>query len=177
MPSSLIDTVLDSAGQATSNPTPVTDGEQAGLVRALAGVPDPRDPRGRRYPLAGVLTVAVCAVLAGATTFTAIADWLADLDGDGRIRVGFAGSVPVASTLWRLLIRIDADALSACLAGWLPARTAAGGGGRVVRPVLAIDGKSRRGARRRDGGRVHLLAGYDIATGIVLGQVTVGDKT
>ncbi|RSM37528.1 hypothetical protein DMB66_59535, partial [Actinoplanes sp. ATCC 53533] len=33
----------------------------------MAVVPDPRSPRGLRYPLAGLLAVAVCAVLAGAT--------------------------------------------------------------------------------------------------------------
>jgi hypothetical protein len=38
----------------------------AGLLDALAQVPDPRDPRGRRYPLVPVLAVWVCAVLAGA---------------------------------------------------------------------------------------------------------------
>ena len=34
--------------------------------------PDPRNPRGVRYPLTALLTVAVCAVLAGATSFTAM---------------------------------------------------------------------------------------------------------
>ncbi|MDN5795780.1 MAG: transposase family protein [Intrasporangium sp.] len=36
------------------------------LLDLLATVPDPRDPRGVRYPLAGMLAVAACAVLAGA---------------------------------------------------------------------------------------------------------------
>jgi hypothetical protein len=41
----------------------VTEGEQAGLLHALSTVPDPRSPGGVRYPLTGLLTVAVCAVL------------------------------------------------------------------------------------------------------------------
>ena len=36
------------------------------LLEALGRVPDPRDPRGRRYPLVPVLAIAVCAMLAGA---------------------------------------------------------------------------------------------------------------
>ena len=36
------------------------------LLGVLGKVPDPRDPRGVRYPLGGVLAVAVCTVLAGA---------------------------------------------------------------------------------------------------------------
>ena len=43
------------------------------LLKALAQVPDPRDPRGRRYPLIPVLAAAVCAVLAGARPYAAIA--------------------------------------------------------------------------------------------------------
>ena len=43
------------------------------LADVLAQIPDPRDPRGVRYPLAEVLAVLVCAVVAGARTFTMIA--------------------------------------------------------------------------------------------------------
>jgi hypothetical protein len=42
------------------------------LLEALGGVPDPRDPRGR-YPLVRVLAIAVCAMLAGARSYAAIA--------------------------------------------------------------------------------------------------------
>ncbi|WP_243715762.1 transposase family protein, partial [Micromonospora sp. KC207] len=65
---------------------PVTDGEHGGLLRALAAVPDPRDPRGVRYPLTALLAVAVCAVMAGASSFAAITDWLHDLDEDAQDR-------------------------------------------------------------------------------------------
>jgi hypothetical protein len=69
--------VLSAVTGPTDTPArPVTEGEQAGLLLALTTVPDPRSPRGLRYPLAGLLTVAVCAVLAGASSVTAIADWL-----------------------------------------------------------------------------------------------------
>ena len=64
-------------------------------------VPDPRSPRGRGYPLAGLLTVAGCAVLAGALLFTAISDWLHDLDDISHARLGFIRCVPATSTMWR----------------------------------------------------------------------------
>ncbi|MGH3327676.1 MAG: transposase family protein [Streptomycetales bacterium] len=35
------------------------------LLVVLATVPDPRDPRGVRYPLAGMLAIAITATLAG----------------------------------------------------------------------------------------------------------------
>lgn len=57
--------------------------------------------------MVSMLAVAVCAVLAGACTFAAIADWARDLDRAGWARLGFTDRVPAATTVWRLLIRID----------------------------------------------------------------------
>lgn len=143
-------------------------------------VPDPRDPRGVRYPLASLLAVAVCAVLAGAATFAAIADWADDLDPPAWARLGLSGRVPAATTVWRLLVRVDAEVLSAVLAGWLRERvttSAAAAPGRRPRMVIAVDGKVQRGARLPDGRRVHLLSAYDTAAGVVLAQVQVEAKS
>src|SRR6266516_2258688 len=54
------------------------DAAPLGLLEALSQVPDPRDPRGIRYRLAPVLAAAVCATLAGARSYAAIAEWAAD---------------------------------------------------------------------------------------------------
>jgi hypothetical protein len=154
---------------------PVTESEQAGLLQALTAVPDPRSPRGLRYPLAGLLSVAVCAVMAGASSVTAITDRLHDLDDIARL--GFLRKVPATTTMWRLLIRLDADLLATVLAGWLRTRTRAVASQRRYRQVIAVDGKTVRGARRPDGSQVHLLSALDTSTGIVLAQVTVNAKS
>lgn len=171
MSSSLIDVIRHHAPAPSDSST--AGGEAFGLLGALARVPDPRDPRGVRYPLASVLAVAVCAVMAGASTFAAIGDWVDDLDAPAWGRLGFTGRVPVLSTLWRLLVRVDAETLTAVLADWLcsrlPARPA-------VRRVIAVDGKVLRGALLPDG-RVHLLSAYDTSTGVVLAQVQVAAKS
>jgi len=171
--------VLSAVTTPTITPArPVTDGEQTGLLHALSAVPDPRSPRGLRYPLAGLLAVAVCAVMAGASSVTAIADWLHDLDDIARARLGFIRKVPATSTMWRLLIRLDADLLATILAGWLRTRTQpATPRPRRYRQVIAVDGKTLRGARRADGSQVHLLSALDTSTGIILAQVTVSAKS
>jgi predicted transposase YbfD/YdcC len=162
-------------------PAAVTGHEQSGLLAVLAAVPDPRDPRGVRYPLASVLAVAVCAVLAGAVTFAAIADWVRDLDSPAWARLGFTDRIPVASTVWRLLVRVDAEALSTVLAGWLRARVPATVTPPVAdcrwRRVIAVDGKVLRGSRLPDGSQVHLLSAYDTSTGVVLAQVQIAAKS
>ncbi len=172
--------VLSALTTPTDTPArPVTEGEQAGLLHALTAVPDPRSPRGLRYPLSGLLAVAVCAVMAGASSVTAIADWLHDLDDIARARLGFLGGVPATTTMWRLLIRLDADLLTTVLAGWLRTRTRPSDKPRRprYRHVIAVDGKTLRGARRADGSQLHLLSALDTSTGIVLAQVTVSAKS
>ena len=51
----------------------------ADLLVALAAVPDPRKARGCRHRLVTVLAIGVCAVLAGARSYVAIAEWAHDL--------------------------------------------------------------------------------------------------
>ncbi|MDO0938719.1 transposase family protein [Streptomyces sp. DG2A-72] len=48
------------------------------INRVFARIRDPRERRGRRHPLPYVLVLAAGAVLTGATTFLAIAEWAAD---------------------------------------------------------------------------------------------------
>jgi hypothetical protein len=55
-------------------------GEQARLLAVLAQVPDPRARRGVRHRLAVIPGLALCAVLAGGRSFTAIAERAADAD-------------------------------------------------------------------------------------------------
>jgi predicted transposase YbfD/YdcC len=182
MSSSPIDALLQHRPTDSAPPIAVTDGEQQGLLAALSAVPDPRDPRGVRYPLTSLLAVAVCAVLAGAATFAAMADWAADLDPPAWARLGFTGRVPAATTVWRLLVRVDADVLSAVLTGWLRSRTTTvehtvAAAGRRPRMVIAVDGKVQRGSRLPDGRQVHLLSAYDTITGLVLAQVQIEAKS
>ncbi|MDU0287726.1 ISAs1 family transposase [Saccharothrix longispora] len=174
MTSSPITALTVTPGRVGSPPPPVTDGEHGGLLDALAKVPDPRDPRGIRYPLSALLMVAVCAVLAGASSFAAISDWLRDLDGHARERLGF-DRIPSATTMWRLLTRLDVDLLATVLAGWLTTRIRRSSPVRSgrYRHVIAVDGKTLRGARLDDGRLVHLLSALDTDTDIVLAQVTV----
>jgi len=75
-PSSLIDPAVSQLLTAAR----VLDRKPGRLLPALAAVPDPRARRGVRHRLAAILGLALCAVLAGARSFTAIAEWAADAD-------------------------------------------------------------------------------------------------
>ena len=147
-------------------------GRATELVDLLARVPDPRDRRGVRYPLAGMLAVAVTAVLAGARSFAAIGDWAGEMTGEHLSRLGI-GAAPDESTLRKVFARVDADALDRQIGAFVWTRT------HPVddRRVIAIDGKTVRGARTGRGTAPHLVAALDHASATVLGQLAVTAKS
>src|ERR1700733_3508129 len=149
-------------------------GQRARLLAVLAAVPDPRARRGVRHRLAVILSLALCAVLAGARSFPAIAEWAADADQATRDALGVTGAVPCESTFRRTLQHLDADALDDAAGAWAQQRTAPSRGSRRV---IAVDGKTLRGSGTAAVPARHLLAALDHATGAVLGQIDVAAKT
>jgi predicted transposase YbfD/YdcC len=168
--SSLIDPAIGQLVAAAQS----LDREPARLLPVLAAVPDPRALRGVRHRLAVILGLALCAVLAGARSFTAIAEWAADADQATREALGVTGVVPCESTFRRTLQALDADALDAAAGGWAQQRTAPAPG---MRRAVAVDGKTLRGSGIADSPGRHLLAALDHGQGVVLGQVDVQAKT
>jgi predicted transposase YbfD/YdcC len=156
------------------------DAEAPHLLAYLAAVPDPRAARGRRHPLAAILAMAVAAVLAGARSMAAIAEWTAGCapkrPGCARRPLRCPGrfAVPSEATIRRALGRLDAQALADAVGAWLAERDRPSRRRRAV----AVDGKRLRGARTTapdgDGRPVHLLAAMDHTSRAVLAQRQVG---
>jgi len=143
------------------------------LLSVLRAVTDPRCRRGVRHQLVVVLAIAVCAVLAGARSYVAIAEWAHDLPAMVRNRLGIQRLPPSESAIRRVLQLIDPHLLDRTVSRWLAARSAPP----QRWPAIAVDGKTARGARTGDGRAVHLLAALDHADGVVLGQRVVNGKS
>ncbi|MDX3763037.1 ISAs1 family transposase [Streptomyces sp. AK02-04a] len=140
-------------------------------------MPDPRRVRGRRYRLGSLMGLCLVAVLGGATSLAAIARFGADTDYGLREQLGLTSSTPNASTLGRLLARLDGDALDDAVGAWL-ARYAADPVGEPGDTLvgLAVDGKTVRGSRT-DGTAVHLLAAALHACQTVIAQRQIAAKS
>jgi predicted transposase YbfD/YdcC len=148
----------------------------AGLPTALARIPDPRARRGIRHRLAVVLTAAVCAVMAGHRSYTAIAEWVADLPAETVRLLGIdADRRPSEAMIRRLLQALDPEVLATAVGGWLVTMIPTPPPG--SRTALAVDGKTLRGSGRRDGTARHVLAAADQHTGAVLASADVDTKT
>jgi len=149
------------------------------LAEALAALPEARRPYGwspgrSPLPLAGMLQVAVAAMLCGARSLYAIAQWARDRveeDAEALVPLGLpAGRSPSVATLHRVFKRLDVVAFEQGLGAWLE-RT---GVQRVS--ALALDGKTLRGIHGDQVPGVHLVAAYAHETGAVLAQVAAPGK-
>lgn len=148
------------------------------LLRILMSLPDCRHRRGRRHDQASILAVAICAVLCGARSYVAIAEWAARCSQNFLKRLGCRKDprsqsymAPSEPTIRRVLQGIDAEQVDRALSDWL--QRLGGGQGEAV----AIDGKTLRGARRANGRQVHLLSAVLHGTGVILGQCEVEEKS
>jgi predicted transposase YbfD/YdcC len=171
---------MSSSPDAPESSQPFGVSRASALLELLASVPDPRHSRGIRHGLPAILAVAIAAVATGARSFVAIGQWVVDADADLLAALGFhRGRGPSESAIRRAFARLDAVKLDAILAAWLWTRT------RVIdqRRVIAIDGKTVRGARTRDtsgntmSAAPHLVAAFDHDSGAVLGQLAVTAKS
>ena len=190
LPLSLISPGLEQLQDLPAGDRVLLAGQCPGLLEYLARVPDPRDRRGVRHTLTSLLLAAVAAVLAGARSFAAVGEWVADappqvLDSLGIRRDPLTRRLepPDEATIRRVLEAVDAAALDAAVGSWLGARLRAAeqeqGHGRRGRRALAVDGKAVRGTRHASsqGQAVHLLAVVDQRAGAVLAQASVDGKT
>jgi predicted transposase YbfD/YdcC len=166
------------------------DGDGGRPVRmrdVYASIADPRDRRGRRHSLASILLLVQCAVVAGATTWAAIVEWvqaapqqvLADCEvrfdrRQGRYRA------PHPGTISDLLGRLDAGQIDLAYAQHRAAQLAhLHDRDKQSRELsgLAVDGKTSRGSAHRGSGALHRLGAFTHADALMVATCDVDGKT
>ena len=80
------------------------------LLSFLATIPDPRSRHGRQHPLSAVLALVCCAMMCGAKSYTAIAQWAHDQDIGLMHRLGFTRRPPKMGGIRKILIALDLKA-------------------------------------------------------------------
>ncbi len=147
------------------------------FLDVLASVPDPRDPRGRRYPLAGLLAISILATAAGMRGYAGFATWAATAPAEVLSRLGIRFRRPSEKTFRSVLSRLDPADLDRRFGAYFTtvaaAETVATGGLLAV----ALDGKTLRAARRMGAAATHLVAVFAHRARLVLGQLAVAEKS
>ena len=142
------------------------------LAAVFADVPDPRrETRNKLHALTDLLTLATCAVIAGADTWDDIAEYGQAKEGFFRRFLPLANGIPSPDTFERVFAKLDPAAFGRAFGRWMAAACEATG----LTPV-AIDGKSARSAPAPTAtGRLHLVTAWATENRLVLGQVAVAD--
>jgi predicted transposase YbfD/YdcC len=134
------------------------------------------DPRRRKvvYPLINVVTIAVCAVVAGADDFVSIAEygrkkrtWLSQF-------LDLGAGIPSHDRFNAILGALRPAEFERCLLSWITALHEVTDG-----RVVAIDGKSLRRSFDAASSKsaIHMVSAWATANHISLGQVVVDEKS
>jgi len=146
---------------------------EGGLFDVLGTIPDPRKRRGIRHKIPSIIASALCAVLGGARSITAMAQWAAEQSPETLRRLGSRrGKPPSERTYRRTFAAIDTATLDRLVGAWMVAQ-----GEPLSGRVLAIDGKTVRGSAHKDNKALHLLSAIVHDSATVVAQVAVSSKT
>lgn len=148
------------------------------LHHVFAALPDPRIERSKRHQLLDILTIALCAVLAGADNFVEIEEFGLARLGWFQTFLDLPNGIPSHDTFGRVFARLDPGAFEGCFLAWVQAivpRTDAALAGQHV----AIDGKVLRRSHDRGAGRppIDLVSAWASETQLILGQLAVAEDS
>ena len=138
----------------------------------FADLPDPRQLSKVIYPLDEILLLSLLAVLAGAETFTAIAQFGKDKLNVLRRFRPFANGTPDHDRLGEVFAALDPEPFQKCFVAWVASLTG------IPAEVIAIDGKTSRRSYKKGGlNPIHMVSAFAVGQRLVLGQVKVAEKS
>lgn len=147
------------------------------LIEVLAEIPDFRSNRGKRHALAAILALACSAMLCGARSYTAIAEWGRNYGVRLMQALGFTRQPPCAATLHTVLRRVDREAVEAKLGAWAEGLLSGTPAPQDIEEGIAVDGKTLRGSQKQGAPGAHLLSAVAHRLGVTLAQQAVVDTT
>jgi hypothetical protein len=143
------------------------------LWEAMSAVPDPRQASGKRHPLQAMLTLAAVAILSGARSLYAIAQFGRDRGQGFAAALGFTRQrTPCCSSLHYLFAALDREVFEQALRQWVRDRRQKDGW-----KEISLDGKELRGTQGHEVPGVRVLAVYAHQAKLVLDQIPVDAKT
>lgn len=146
----------------------------ASIEACFGEMEDPRVTGRSRYPLIEIITIAICAVIAGAETWTDIEtfgeskkDWL---KGFLELEHG----IPSHDTFGDVFSALDGEAFQLCFIRWVEGVFTVTKG-----QVVSIDGKTARRSHDKSIGKdaIHMVSAWANGNGITLGQRKIDDKS
>lgn len=153
---------------------PASAAAPVSLQHHFADLTDPRSDHTRHHSLLDLIGLTLCAVIAGADTWTDVAryghakiDWLSTF-------LDLPHGIPSHDTLGRVFAALDPAAFRDCFLAWMHAVVGASRG-----RLVALDGKTLRHSFDTAKGRsaLHLVSAWACDNHLLLGQQAVADKS
>jgi len=144
------------------------------LEACFGDVPDPRVVGRCEHLLIEIIMVAVCAVLSGAESWSEVEELGESRQEWLKQYLKLPAGIPSHDTFGRVFRLLDAQAFQERFLHWVEATFAIERG-----QVIAVDGKTARGSRDSYRGQeaIHLVSAFAHASGLLLGQRRVDDKS
>lgn len=151
------------------------------LKQLLKSLPDKRKARGLRHPQITILQIILCALLSGARSYIAVAEWAKSCSQHVLKRLGARFDPrlgryvpPSEATIRRVCQAAELAPTEAALNGWLSQLA-----GTEQKPpeAVAVDGKTLKGGRDAAGQQRHLLSACLHQSGVTLAQCEVPTKS
>jgi predicted transposase YbfD/YdcC len=134
------------------------------------------DPRRRKvtYPLINIVTIALCAVIAGADDFVSIAAWARQKRAWLAKILDLSNGIPSHDRFNALFKAIKPSEFERCLLSWITSLHEITAG-----QLVAIDGKTLRQSFDKADAKsaIHMVSAWATANHISLGQVVVDQKS
>src|SRR5438874_651299 len=142
------------------------------LTSVFDELPDPRrETANKLHRLADILALATCAIIAGAETWEAIAEYGRTKEPFFRRFLPLENGIPSPDTFERVFAKLAPGAFARAFGKWMASACEATG----LVPV-AVDGKSARAAKRNTAtGCLHVVTAWATENRLVLGTASVPD--
>jgi predicted transposase YbfD/YdcC len=144
------------------------------LADQFASLADPRVERTKRHPLLSIISVALCAVICGAESWDAIAEFGATRQAWFATWLDLPHGIPSHDTFNRVFAALEPAQFQTCFHTWMEAVASV-----LPAQVIALDGKTLRRSHDHASGKaaIHMVSAWATANRLVLAQVKVSDKS
>jgi predicted transposase YbfD/YdcC len=140
----------------------------------FAVIHDPRLDRPLRHPLVEIVVIAIAATVAGADSWSQVAQWGRTKEAWLRTFLSLPHGIPSHDTFGRVFALLDPQQFAACYRAWMQSLVPEA---LLTAPQIAIDGKTTRRSHDRWHGiaALHTITAWATEAGVALGQRKVAD--
>ncbi len=147
---------------------------QVSLLKHFKELKDPRIERTKKHQLTDIISLSICAVIAGADGWEEIEDFGRDKFEWLKTFLALPNGIPSHDTISRVFRRIDPQAFQECFRNWTQSLCE-----KLGFKQVAIDGKTLRRSHDRNCAQnaLHLVSAWSVENQLTLGQEAVDAKS